>query len=101
MSIKYKESSASGSTWFRCSGIQVSNPFGGTPSINLQEEQVVVVDGVKPVVVSTRNLFLEFNPIANIALRDPITDALTGKSITHGDVYAILYSLYRQESEVI
>ena len=94
----FRESAVTGTKWSRCRGINIQNSYGQTPSITLQEETLVLIDGTTQN-MSGRNLNVEFNPAAVITLRNPVTDVLTGTTITQGEVYAILYSLYRQAAE--
>ncbi len=75
----YRQTNVTGSKWRRSCHGEFDNGFGrdgttiGTPA---------------------GSTLREFNdPAAVLALRDPQTGALTGQTITHGELYAILWSL--------
>lgn len=91
----YKEAPVSGTQWSRCNGIYISNPIGGQPVVNWQEETVVDVGGKRYVEVGVC-LSAPFDPAQVIELRDPATGELTGQTATGMDVYAILFSGYMQ-----
>ena len=96
MPTNFQESTVTGTKWSRCRTVMIGNPYQQAPRINLQEETLLVIDGLAPLSVGMRNLDAAFDPSAVINLRDPRTDELTGTTTTQGAVYAILYSLYRQ-----
>jgi len=92
----YNETAVSGSIWTRAKAVQINNPANGTPSITFTEEQVVdynntLLSGGQPSFVS-----VTFNPAAVIPMIDPTTQTATGATMTQGDLYAALYSLYLQ-----
>lgn len=98
--INYQQATVSGSKWSRCSSVQINNPYNAQPVIFLKEEVIAVIDGVSNALkVGEYQFVTPFDPAATIQLRDPSTDQLTGGTITEGEIYAILYSLYRQVSE--
>ena len=52
--------------------------------------------GDEVVVKDVGNLSVVFDPAAVIDLVDPATGLPTGQTMTHGDVYVALHSLYLQ-----
>lgn len=94
MATNYRQTNVAGIQWDRCSNVTIHNPYGGPATIALLNETVAQVGG-QTVTLARKPLTAPFDPAAVIALRNPETDALTGGSITQGEVYAILYSLYR------
>ena len=99
MPSNFKESAVSGQKWNRCSRIVINNNYGSVPMIQVQDDTIVSVADITPMVTASRTLTVEFNPAAVIPLRHPDTDELLGGTISQGEVYAILYSLYRQMAE--
>ena len=99
MPTQFQESAVTGTKWNRCRSMHVSNGYQEVPSVSFQEETLVAIEGLAPLVVGTRNLDAPFDASAQIELRNPITDELTGGKISQGKVYAILYSLYRQMAD--
>ena len=94
---KYKQTNITGEEYTRCDSITVANPLDRVPSITFQEERVLVLPDRS---INTRagHVFVPFDPEATVALRNPETDELTGGTITHGEIYAILYSAYIQSA---
>jgi hypothetical protein len=90
----YNEVVSQGTMWTRCYEITVSNPFAGLQkTAKFFEEDVVVLDQK---IIPNRRGFLQkvFNPSDVVELRDPQTNQVTGETVTHEQIYSILYSLY-------
>lgn len=90
----YKEVTGSGTMWTRCYQIVINNPYGGlVKSARFFEENVVTIDST---IMQSNRGFIDktFDPAALIELRDPSTGDKTGQTITQGELYNILYSLY-------
>lgn len=105
--MNYKESSLTGTSWVRCRTVTITNPLpapegaglieaaAAVPRAFFQEEKVIAIDGVNSV-VDAGACSQAFAPAELIPLRDPDTGALTGASVSQGELYVILYSLYMQ-----
>lgn len=90
----YKEGTISGSKWTRCCMMVIDNAYGRIPSVQFVEEERMIIDG-QDFCQSKGSILAQFsNPSAVVALLDPATDLPTGGTITHGEIYAILRSLY-------
>jgi hypothetical protein len=89
----YQSATISGEAWTRCPEITVSNPTDGQPLIAFREERVALI-GNEKLITPLGRIVTAFDPAAEIPLRNPETMELTGDTITHGSVYAILYSAY-------
>lgn len=95
----YNESAVSGTKWTRSKGGTFNNPYQATPSINFQEEDIMVLsDGtiVKPTQdygMSQGVTAYLFDPSKEFNLLDPSTGSITGTA-TYGQVFAMLHSLY-------
>lgn len=89
----YKQDQAVG--WQRSKGVAIKNGYKEIPSIEFLEEFVVEVSGevIQKKDVGSVTSTLK-NPTTAIDLLNPETDAVVG-SISYGDVYAALYSMYR------
>jgi len=91
----YRQQTISGSQWTRCLHIEANNPYGGQPSIRFDEEVRVVLQAGQTLGTPSGSIERPFtDPFATFPLLDPTTGAPTGAIITHGQVYAILWSLY-------
>lgn len=105
--MNYKETNLSGVSWLRCRAVTINNTLPGMgeldhqtqthlgPVAYFQEEKVISIDGVQTVVDSgaCRKVFV---PTDAIPLLDPETGEPTGATVTQGELYVILFSLYMQ-----
>ena len=105
--MNYKETTLSGTSWTRCRTVVITNPLAGTgpidpstnapfgPTANFHEEKVISIDG-KQTTVDAGSCRKAFDPAATIPLLNPETGEPTGATVTHAELYAILFSLYMQ-----
>ena len=89
----YKESTISGTSWQRAVRVIVNNTYQGTPSVMFQEELVTNINGVVTI-QPVAEVSCVFDPAATFPAIDPVTGEPVGRDITHGEVYALLNSLY-------
>lgn len=93
----YKETQVTGKKWQRCNVVHIDNPHQAQPTVTFAEQEVAEVDGAT-FQTQLGQIVFPFDPAATINLRDPSTGELTGTTVTGGDVYAALYSLYIQSA---
>jgi len=90
----YKESQISGTSWQRCRAIRINNPYGAMPSIAFDEERRFAI-GDRTIGETTGGIIKDFdNPAQTFPLFNPATGEPTGQTMTYGEVYAVLWSLY-------
>ncbi len=89
----YKETTIAGTKWQRAVRVIVENPYHETPSIMFVEEEAVNLGG-DIITRAVANLSCPFNLTSTFPGLDPETNLPVGRDITHGEVYALLYSLY-------
>ena len=89
----YKESAVSGTQWQRCWGVYIQNLRDSVPHITLSEEQVTIV-GDQSFTKDMGHIDFQFDPAAEITLLNPVTGVATGETITMGEMYVALWSLY-------
>ena len=114
--MNYKETGLSGTSWVRCNSLTIRNPIVGTtemksnpvtrileivpanPTISFQEEKVISIDGTQSIIpIPNITCSAEFDAVnGSIQLRNPETGDLLGTSVSHQELYVILYSLYLQ-----
>lgn len=103
----YKQSTIQGTTWRRCRMIQIHNPhsslFEQKPTATFYEEDVVDV-GNKLIFLpdtGTNTVFsIKVDPTETFDIYDPLTgEKVEGQTMTHAQLYTILYSAYRTEAE--
>lgn len=95
----YAETNVMGTSWKRCPRIELMNALGAAPVISLAEEQVVSIGGM------TMNKYLGqlevvYNPLASVDIYDPITGLKTAGTVSHNEIMAIFYSIYRTAAEL-
>ena len=105
--MNYKQTTISGTSWTRCRTVTITNPLPGHgpvqgitgveqgPTAFFQEEKVVSIDGVQST-SDTGSCRKAFDPVATIPMLNPETGEATGATVTHAELYAILFSLYMQ-----
>lgn len=105
--MNYKETALSGTSWMRCRTVTITNPLPGHgpkhfvtgvaegPCAVFREEKVISIGG-EQTTVEAGSCKCAFSPGASIALLDPSTGDPTGATVTHAELYAVLYSLYIQ-----
>ncbi len=95
---QYQEQTGQGQIWQRCYSIAVDNPLGGQATITFNEEKVLSMGDQ---VVKTPHTMCrkKFNAQMTFPLRNPQTGDLTGQTMTHLELYNILYSLYMHTAQ--
>lgn len=93
----YQESQVGGIKWRRCERIEIQNPSAPeVPRIFFHEQDVISVDGaimrVGPAMPSS--VHVQYNPTATIDIYDPETLEPTGETVTHAQLYGLLFSAY-------
>lgn len=93
--MDYKQSAVTGESWQRCLRIEIINPSGATPSIRFDEERRIALADGTSIGIPAGSIHKDFtDPSATIPLLDPSTDNPVGATISHGEVFSILWSLY-------
>lgn len=96
----YKETSieATLTKYQRCSHIMIDNPYQQQPTIHMSEQEVSLLGTDVLKIEGVGGLNFPFDPAVVVTLIDPTTNLPTGTTVTMGEVYAILYSLYIQKA---
>ena len=89
----YKESTVSGTQWQRCWGVYIQNLHGTVPRVTLREEQITLLGGEK-FSKDMGQIDFPFDPNASITLLNPETSEPLGATMTMGQMYVALWSLY-------
>lgn len=96
MTVNYNESSVSGTRWVRSYSVSCQNPLEGERQVIFHEETVVQAGAETIQRTQPMPLVVPFDEEATILLLNPLTGEPLGSSITHGELYAMLFSLYIQ-----
>lgn len=95
----YRQANGQANSWRRAREVHIKNPRGGTPMVSFVEEDVVQFGNQEarvPVLPAGGVAHGYFEPGGVIQMRDPQTGELTGTTVTHAELYAIMHSLYIQ-----
>lgn len=102
----YKERSVQGVSWKRCNSIQITNPHISTNRpirATFLEEEIVDVGNSTFLITSSsfyKPLNVDVNPSATFDIYNPTTgEKVEGQTMTHAELYSLLYSAYRTEAE--
>lgn len=92
--MDYKQTALTGEAWHRFNHIEINNPCGGTPTIRFDEERRVVLSDGTTIGTPVGAITKEFTDTATeFPLLNPETADPVGQQLTHGFVYAVLWSL--------
>lgn len=91
----YRETTVAGIAWQRCKSVRIDNPRDGAKTAYFEEERVIAF-GNESQARDVGQVSREFSPTATIPLLNPETLEPTGATVTHQDLYVILFSLYIQ-----
>jgi hypothetical protein len=91
----YKQSDIAGVVWQRCHTVTIQNQLEILKKIDFQEEQVINIDG-KIYHEWVAGCSKDYDANASFPILDPQTNAETGITMTHQELYVALYSLYMQ-----
>lgn len=93
--MNYKETTATGTRYTRCNGVNIRNPINQQAEVYFSEESVVELDdGTVVATQAPANLSYAFNQADPLEVINPLTMEPTGVVMNYGEVYAILYSAY-------
>ena len=90
----YKEKNITGKKHQRYCRVVIEDPYKGLPSIMFVEEEIIEI-GEEVTTKLVSNISVVLDPAASFPGVDPETDVPAGRGITHGEVQALLYSLYK------
>jgi hypothetical protein len=97
-SVNYKESIFSGTRWRRAKQVIIENPYNAQPYVVLTEEDIIILDDNsiihQDLPYGVERLKVPFNPATELDLINPETGLPTGIKFTHGQMYAMLASVY-------
>lgn len=94
----YRQSAVSGESWERACRVVVEHPYGGSPSANFVKECVVNL-GDMTVQQPAGNVYVAFDPAAEIVLVNPVDGAPINQTVTHEFLHTIMHSLFIQEAK--
>lgn len=96
----YNEGTITGSKWTRCSSIHIINKYGKIPHIIFGEEDLVDIGEPDPIIKNKGSeIHADFDQLNGIIpILDPSTGLPTGATVSHVELYTILYSLYMQKA---
>lgn len=94
MSFKLNQKPLAGESYTRCPQVVIDNRIGKAPTVTFSREQVFgTADGSVMRQPLPPNV-LAFNPQASVPVIDPETGEPTGATITQGELYALVFSVF-------
>ena len=94
--MNYKELNITGTSYRRSKFIKIDNPVNSTPSIYFVEEQVTTLNTGEILTKEVDQLLTRYDPLAVITIINPSTGTPTGNTMTHDQVYQVIYSIYME-----
>ena len=95
----YRQQQAAALTWRRAVEVTVTNRLNAVPMMGFIEEDVVQVGDRSFIQPVPGALGVPFNPAGSIALVNPETGAPLGATVSHQELYVILYSVYLKAAQ--
>jgi hypothetical protein len=94
MSYKLDQKPIAGESYIRCPQVIIDNRLGATPSVTFHRESVIGIEGgsVMRQPMSPREIALD--PASVVQILNPETGEATGQTVTHGEIYALIYSVF-------
>lgn len=94
MSLNYRETTGSATSWRRASAVSITNPLNNVQNATITfTEEDVIQKGVNILTTPAGGITAQFSEVSSFNLLNPTTGAVVG-SMTPAELYAILYSLY-------
>ncbi|WP_439137530.1 hypothetical protein [Roseicyclus sp.] len=94
MSYKLDHKPIAGESYIRCSQVIIDNRLGAAPSVTFHRESVIGIDGGAVVRQPMSPREIAFDPSFSVPVLDPETGEATGQTITQGELYALIYSVF-------
>lgn len=94
MSYKLNQAPVAGESFIRCPQVIIDNRMGAAPTVTFHRERIVGLEGSDPIRQPLSPLPLPFDPTASVPVLDPNTGEPTGATITQGELYALVYSVF-------
>lgn len=97
MTANLQEVTVTGPKWLRCNRIVVENPDECTPLLAISTEYVAALDDGTRIRKAGPSITVVFEPTNTVPLVDRETLAPLGTSMTHDEIYNIMFSLVVQQ----
>lgn len=94
MSYKLNETPVAGEAHIRCSQVVIDNRLGTAPTVTFHRERIIGLDGGEVIRQPMSPRTLSFDPNAAVPVLSPETGEASGQTITQGDLYALVYSVF-------
>ncbi|WP_296639224.1 hypothetical protein [Roseinatronobacter sp.] len=94
MSYKLNQAPVAGESFVRCPQVVIDNRLGATPTVTFHRERIVGLEGADPIRQPMSPRPLPFDPAAAVPVLNPETGEPTGATITQGELYALVYSVF-------
>lgn len=91
----YRQTTITGQKWRRSLHVECNNPYGGPAWIRFDEEDRVVLSDGATIGTPCGSVTKHFiDPADTFPVLNPTNGEPTGQTCSHGQLYALLWSLY-------
>lgn len=94
MTFKLNQQPVAGESYTRSPQVVIDNRMGRTPTITFHREMVLGTAGGSVMCQPMAPNVLAFDPQASVPVINPETGEPTGDTVTHGEIYALLFSAF-------
>lgn len=94
MSYKLDHTPVSSESYVRCAQVVVDNRLGFQPVATFHRERIIGLGAGQIVRQPLQPISLAFQEDAEVEIVDPETGHATGETVTHQEIYALIYSAF-------
>lgn len=94
MSYKLDQKPVAGESYIRCHQVVIDNRLGHAPTIAFHRERIIGLADDATVTQPMSPREVAFDPAAVVPVLNPETGEPTGQTVTQGDLYALIYSVF-------
>lgn len=94
MTYKLDQKPITGESYIRCPQVVIDNRLGAAPRVTFDRESVLGVEGGAVMRQPMSPRVMTFDPSVEVPVLNPETGEPTGQTITHGEIYALIYSAF-------
>ena len=94
MTYKLDQAPLAGESYRRCNQVVIDNPLGGAPTVTFGQETIIGTGGGHTAHIPLSPLPMAFSAGGVVPIVNPATGEATGASVSHAEIYALIYSAY-------
>jgi hypothetical protein len=94
MTYKLDQTPVVGEAYIRCPQVVIDNRLGHAPTVTFHRERIIGLDGGATITQPMSPRDVSYDAAAVVPVLNPMTGEPTGQTVTQGDLYALIYSVF-------